>query len=122
MAAYDIVPHKILVDKLKVLGADNHASQYFENYLKDRFQQVLLDDQYSEELFEGPMLIVQGSTLSFLLYLVYILDLPILYQTVNPTVEENEKSDEPSPTTFVDNNVVTVGLDNPVTGQQKIEE
>ena len=48
-AAYDIVPHNILVEKLDILGADKHAQQYFSNYLLNRSQKVILEGTYSEE-------------------------------------------------------------------------
>ena len=34
-AAYDIVPHELLVEKLKKLGTDEHSTQYFQIYLKE---------------------------------------------------------------------------------------
>ena len=44
-AAYDIVPHHLLVKKMEILGADPHATQYFKNYLGNRSQSVYLDGQ-----------------------------------------------------------------------------
>ena len=120
-AAYNIVPHDILVNKLTILGADNHAQSYFQNYLKDRTQKVTLDGTYSEELHVGPMSVVQGSTLSCLLYLIYILDLATLYHTIRPTVKQQEECPKPSPTTFVDDTVVTLQLKDPQTNQTELE-
>ena len=95
-AAYDVVPHNILVEKLKVFGADNHAQQYVTNYLRDRTQRVLLYGTYSDALQVEPMSVVHGSTLSCLLYLVYILDLPILYHTIKPTTQQQENCEKPN--------------------------
>ena len=121
-AAYDIVPHHILIEKLRILGADNHSHQYFKNYLSDRTQQISLDGIYSEELHIGPMSVVQGSTLSCLLYLVYILDLPIMYHKTNPTIKQQEECTQPTPTTFVDDTALTIKLTDPRTNQQIIEK
>ena len=68
------------------------------------------------------MSVVQESTLSCLLYLVYVLDLPTLYHTLRPTVEQQENCPQPSPTAFVDDMVVMVKLDKPGSNQQKLEQ
>ena len=49
-AAFDVVDHRILLGKLQLLGVDTSSSIWFESYLKDRTQQVLIDGAYSESL------------------------------------------------------------------------
>ena len=120
-AAYDIVPHELLVEKLKNLGTDEHSTHYFRNYLKGRSQKVYIEGTYSEELYVGPMSVVQGSTLSCLLYLIFILDLPILYHTLRPNIQQQEQCNNPTPTTFVDDTVVTLNLDDIKTNQNNLE-
>ena len=80
-----------------------------------------MTEPVSDELHIGPMLVIQGSTLSCLLYLVYILGLPTLYHKIRPTVEQQEKCSNPSPTTFVDDTVITLELHSQTTNQQTLE-
>ena len=58
-AAYNIIEHKLLIDKLKILGMDNHSIQYFTNYLKGRTHVVTVDGETSSELHTGPLSVVQ---------------------------------------------------------------
>ena len=109
-AAYDLISHKILIKKLRILGFDNHAAAYFENYLQNRSQKVLVDTFESEEMYIGPLSVCQGSTLSGLLYLIYTLDLPLLHHTENHSLEEYENCKNPKTTTFVDDSAVKISL------------
>ena len=117
-AAFDTICHTILVNKLRILGFDSHSTQYMENYLKNRNQIVEIDGMQSNNLYTGPFSVVQGSTLSCLLYLIYTLDLPTVYHTRNPTIEQQIKCNQPTPTTFVDDTIVKVDIQDPASRQQ----
>ena len=68
------------------------------------------------------MSVVQGSTLSCLLYLIFILDLPLLYHTLWPNVKQQEECNNPTPTTFVDDTVITLELTDTKTNQTDLEK
>ena len=62
-AAFDVVEHGILLEKMKLYGFDNHALEWIKSYLRDRSQFVALEASKSEEKFIGPYACPQGSCL-----------------------------------------------------------
>ena len=122
-AAYDVICHKKLVDKLKILGCDNNALQFFTSYLKGRRQTVTVDMFQSNVLETGPMSVCQGSTLSGLLYLVYTLDYSLIHMDKIPNIKEYDETKEPKTTTFVDDSIVKITMkDNINVHNQQIKE
>ena len=53
--AFDNLPHKLIVEKLKSYGADDNTTDLVYDYLSNRLQRVRLGDQYSkwEEISTG---------------------------------------------------------------------
>ena len=70
-AAFDTVTHSILLDKLKLYGADENVVNWFSSYLADRFQYCELGGKRSTttKILQG---VFQGSVLGPLLYILYI--------------------------------------------------
>ena len=107
--AFDTVNHKILLDKLFKYGIRGIPRQWFTNYLSNRQQYVKINDSESS-LMDITCGIPQGSTLSPLLFLLYINDLPkcstklhfrifaddtnIFFSSNNPKELENIINDE----------------------------
>jgi hypothetical protein len=107
-AAYDIICHKILLKKLRILGFNNNTLNLFRSYLEDRTQQVSVDGALSEKLHIGPMSVVQGSILSCLLFLLYTLDLPLLLHESHHTPRGELECKKPSTSTFVDDWIISI--------------
>jgi hypothetical protein len=72
--AFDVVPHDLLLKKLKKLGIKNNALAWFKSYLTNRQQCVEINGRRS-----GPrkikLSVMQGSVLGPLLFLCFINDL-----------------------------------------------
>ena len=73
--AFDKVSHRLLLIKLKAYGIDGRLLAWLEDYLRDRKQRVVVGNAKSlwEEVVSGT---TQGTVLGFLLFLVFINDLP----------------------------------------------
>ena len=109
-AAYDTIDHPILLEKMEAVGFNNSTLNYFKSYLKDRRQSIHMEGDVSDELYIGNMSVIQGSTLSCLLYLLYTLDLPLLFYNSKLTIKQQNSNKEPTSTTYVDDTTTTITL------------
>ena len=107
-AAYDLIDHPILLMKMEKLGIQPNGIKLFKDYLQNRQQSVYLDGTMSSTLHIGNRSVVQGSVLSCALYLIYILDIPLLFHQSSHTIPQAEMCQKPSLQTFVDDIMCTI--------------
>ena len=76
-AAFDLVDHQILTDKMRIIGFDEDAIDWYKEFLKDRYQYVHVEgyDSEPERVVCGAP---QGSSSGPLIWLLYTLELPEL--------------------------------------------
>ena len=86
-AAFDMVSHSVLLDKLLLYGFEDASFTWIKSYLSDRQQTVCIDGTCSP-LLSLEAGVPQGSIIGPILYIIFTNDLP---ETVH------EHSQEPHP-------------------------
>ena len=106
--AFDRVWHTGLLSKLSRVGITGELLKWFQNYLSNRQQRVVINGQASEwgDIMAG---VPQGSVLGPLLFLVYINDLTFQVQSSEVRL-------------FADDTVLYIIIDNPVDSADALNE
>merc|ERR1719319_184451 len=84
-AAFDVISHDILIEKMKIYGFNEGMMNWIQSYLSNRFQQVYIDGHLSPAL-QLEAGVPQGSILGPLLYILFTNDLP---EAIHNHEEEN---------------------------------
>ena len=112
-AAFDLVDHELLIQKLQLMGFQETVLQWFTSYLKDRTQCVYLDGQLSD-LVPVTTGVPQGSVLGALIYILYVNEVP---EVIHDHDMRQDLSGEQfcscgSLCAYVDDSTCTVSSDN----------
>ena len=75
-SAYDLIPHLILRDKLKIYNFHKNSISWLMSYLENRTQTVQIETKCSKYLPCGPLGAPQGSVLANIIHLIYSNDYP----------------------------------------------
>ena len=75
-AAYDLIDHIILIEKLKLYNFDSRTIQWFQSYLGGRSQIVQVESKKSDPIELGDNAVPQGSILGGLLFIIFSNDFP----------------------------------------------
>ena len=106
--AYDLISHHILLEKLRILKFSEKTILTIQSYLHERRQYVQIENADSDVLLVGPKSVTQGSTLSCLFYLIFILDIPSICQEPDLPQSSANREKQPNIDTFVDDNFVRI--------------
>ena len=80
-AAFDIVEHKILLEKLRLYNFSDESIFFFFSYLSNRKQRVQVQSKLSDPEVVGEQGVPQGSILGPIFYTIFTNELPLGYMS-----------------------------------------
>ena len=125
-SAYNLIDHKILLRKMKYLAFQPDIIKWFSSYISDRDHVLSTEGTISDSLHIGSKSVVQGSVMSCMMYMIYILDLPVIfkqeYNSDPMEIQQEEFQSIPTNQTFVDNVMTTIPKQDNIPLQKTVDE
>ena len=106
---------------MSILGFQENTIKWFTSFLSDREQCVYMDGHFSDFLHIRRKSVIQGSVMSCLLYLIYVMDIPNLFHDNQHKVEETDSCPKPSIQTFVDDLMTSIHKESNISLQNTVE-
>ena len=117
-AGFDVINHKLLLEKLQRYGFSTQTMDWFKSYLTDRSQAVQIESALSP-LLSVPYGVPQGSILGPLLFLIFVNELP---EVIKVQSHEEELDNEAEIIVYADDNTPFTADANPEVLQNKIQQ
>ena len=92
-AAFDVVDHGILIEKLELYNFSPSTLQWFKSYLEDRRQYVMIESRLSDPLKVGDQGVPQGSLLGPLCFIMFYNDFPAVRQEGSSVLYADDDTD-----------------------------
>ena len=92
-AAFDVVDHRILIEKLELYNFSPSTLQWFKSYLEDRRQYVMIESRLRDPLEVGDQGVPQGSLLGPLCFIMFYNDFPAVRQEGSSVLYADDDTD-----------------------------